>query len=84
MHGRCDRDRSGNGSSRGWLAFALGLAVGLALSGLWSPERSPSSAVRGALCPGDGTEARRTENLDQWDSDGMRAARHWPEDAAAR
>lgn len=80
--------RAGAGGSRGWLSFALGLAVGLALCGLviagavaeqrrarrflpWGRHRGRRSTPRAA-------GAR--ENLDEWDSDGMRAARHWPED----
>jgi uncharacterized membrane-anchored protein YhcB (DUF1043 family) len=76
----------GAGGGRAWLSFSIGLAVGLALGGLvmaltqqrhapralpWARQR----AQRGASLAQDG------DDLDEWDSHGMRAARHWLEDA---
>ena len=81
--------RHGDGSSRGWLSFALGIAVGLALSGLVIAGALAEQRRARRVLPWGRQHARRTspptrgqrDPLDQWDSEGMRAARHWPEDA---
>lgn len=83
-----DVSTRGGGGSRLWLSFALGLALGLALGGLLvGGARAQQRRARRAL-PWE--RARRPlardsqegqEGVDEWGSDGMRAARHWPEDA---
>jgi hypothetical protein len=81
--------RHGDGSSRSWLSFALGIAVGLALSGLVVAGALAEQRRARQILPWGRQRARRTapltrgqrEPLDQWDSERTRAARHWPEDA---
>lgn len=79
----------GDGSSRGWFAFALGLAVGLALSGLVIAGGLAERRRARQGLPWGQQRARRTpsptqgarEPPDESGSDDTRAARHWPEDA---
>ena|SRR6185437_8809409 len=73
--------RLGADRSRSWLGFALGVAVGLTLSGLVIVGALAEQRRARRVLPWGRHRARRSEHLDQWDSDGMRAARHWPEDA---
>lgn len=81
--------------SRGWLTFAAGVAVGLTLGALvvagtvakqrrdrrglpWSRQRWAPSAPLGAKAS---SESGADMAPDHWGDEGMRAARHWPEDA---
>lgn len=83
------------GKSRSWLSFTLGVAVGVALSGLLvAGVLAERRRARGVLpwsrrrasrtspaAPEPASTAAESPSPDGWDNDDLRAARHWPEDA---
>jgi len=90
-----DADENSDSKPRSWLTFALGVAVGIGLSSLvlagalaeqrrarrdlpWNRHRPGRAAPVSANAASSSNEATPS---DQWDDEGMRAARHWPEDA---
>lgn len=85
-------ERGGDGKPRSWLTFAIGVAVGIALSGLvvagaLAQQRrarrvlpwNRHRATRAAP-PGATMAKASSESTPSDASGGMRAARSWPED----